>query len=98
MAWLQNEMSREVSLMVTPTLDLNHWRSSSTRVIRAIGASQMRAANSVRSSNTSSGTVSRTSYCQSTFSRLFSPSEGEVVIGSLDFEYAIIGRLDVKAR
>ena len=36
------------------------------------GDSQMRAASSVRSSKTSSGTVSRTSYCQSTLRRLAS--------------------------
>src|ERR1035438_1306907 len=65
-------MSREVSLMLTPTFALNHCRFSSTREIRAIGASQIRAASSVRSSKTSSGTVSSTSYCQSTLRRFFS--------------------------
>src|SRR6184192_3105106 len=65
-------MSREVSLVVSPTFDLNHCRFSSTSVIRAMGASQIRAASSVRSSKTSSGIVSSTSYCQSTFSRCFS--------------------------
>src|SRR5437867_7010963 len=72
MAWEQKEMSREVSLMLTPTLDLNHWRFSSTSVISAMGASQMFAASSVRSSKISSGTVSSTEYCQSTLSRFFS--------------------------
>ena len=57
---------------MTPTFDLNHCRFSSTSEIRAIGASQIRAASSVRSSKTSSGTVSRTSYCQRTLRRLFS--------------------------
>src|ERR1022692_1641426 len=37
-----------------------------------MGASQIRAASSVRSSKTSSGTVSSTSYCQSTLRRFFS--------------------------
>src|ERR1039457_6999560 len=40
--------------------------------MRAIGASQIRAASSVRSSKTSSGTVSSTSYCQSTLRRFLS--------------------------
>src|ERR1039458_5357773 len=65
-------MSREVSLRLTPTFALNHCRFSSTREIRAMGASQIRAASSVRSSKTSSGTVSSTSYCQSTLRRFFS--------------------------
>src|ERR1039458_2404609 len=65
-------MSREVSLRLTPTFALNHCRFSSTSEMRAIGASQIRAASSVRSSKTSSGTVSSTSYCQSTLRRFFS--------------------------
>src|ERR1051325_2954568 len=76
-------MSREVSLTLVPTFDLNHCRCSSMSEIRAIGASQIRAANSVRSSNSSSGTVSRTSYCQSTFSRLASLEGVGVLIISL---------------
>src|ERR1035438_697344 len=65
-------MSREVSLRLTPTFALNHCRFSSTSEMRAIGASQIRAASSVRSSKTSSGTGSSTSYCQSTLRRFFS--------------------------
>src|ERR1051325_9539689 len=80
MAREQNEMSREVSFTVTPTLALNHCRFSSTSVIMAMGASQMRAASSVRSSKTSSGTVSRTSYCQRTLSRCFSFRIGATMI------------------
>src|SRR5215471_16405240 len=72
MVCAQKEMSREVSLRETPTFDLNHCRSSSTRLMRAMGASQIRAASSVRSSKISSGTVSSTSYCQSTLRRFFS--------------------------
>src|SRR6185503_2105850 len=68
----QNEMSREVSWMLMPTLDLNHCRFSSTSVISAMGASQIRAASSVKSSKISSGTVSSTEYCQSTFNLCFS--------------------------
>ncbi len=71
-AWAQKEMSREVSLMLIPTFALNHWRSSSTSVIRATGASQMRAASSVKSSKISSGMVSSTEYCQRTLRRCFS--------------------------
>src|SRR5436190_7899728 len=58
--------------MLMPTLDLNHWRFSSTRVISATGASQILAASSVKSSKISSGTVSSTEYCQSTFNLCFS--------------------------
>src|ERR1022692_1832943 len=64
MAWAQKETSREVSWVLKPNLDLNHWRFSSMREISAMGASQIRAASSVKSSKTSSGTVSSTSYSQ----------------------------------
>src|SRR6266516_2322240 len=77
-------MSREVSLSVIPTLDLNHWRSSSTKVMSAIGASHMRAANSVKSSKTSSGMVSSTSYCQRTLSRCFSFGGTRALTGAKD--------------
>src|SRR5580765_7079280 len=75
MAWAQNETSRDVSFTVIPNFDLNHWRFSSTREIKAMGASQIPAASSVKSSNNASGIVSNTSYCHSTFRRLFSESE-----------------------
>jgi hypothetical protein len=61
MACPQKEIEREVCEVVSPTLDLNHWRSASTSEIRAIGAWQMCDASSVRSSNFCSGSVSRIS-------------------------------------
>src|SRR4029077_1840990 len=62
MAVLQKAISRGVSEMETPTFDLNHWRSSSTSEIRAIGVLQMKEANRTRSSKACSGSVSRMAY------------------------------------
>src|SRR6267154_598394 len=58
----QNAMSRDVSEASIPTRDLNHWRSSSTREIRAMGVSQTNEASRVRSSKDCSGSVSRMAY------------------------------------
>src|SRR5439155_8388616 len=58
----QKAMSREVSEAVIPTRDLNHWRSSSIREIRAMGVLQTNEARSVRSSKDCSGSVSRMAY------------------------------------
>src|SRR5882762_4852287 len=62
MAHAQNETSRGVSAADTPTLDLNHCRSVSTRLISANGVWQIWAARWVRSSKAVSGSVSRISY------------------------------------
>ncbi len=58
MAWPQNEMSRAVSRTSSPIQDLNHWRSSSTRLTSAIGTSNTRRAMRVSRSNRSSASVS----------------------------------------
>src|SRR5260370_5585274 len=58
----QKAMSRDVSEAAMPTRDLNHWRSSSTREIKAMGVSQTYEASSVRSSKDCSGSVSRMGY------------------------------------
>src|SRR5713101_5784954 len=58
----QKAMSREVSEASTPTRDLNHWRSSSTREMRAMGVLQTNEASRVRSSKDCSGSVSRMAY------------------------------------
>jgi len=55
MAWAQNDTSREISDMSRPMLDLNHWRSPSTRLIATTGTSQIRAARRVMSSYSDSG-------------------------------------------
>jgi hypothetical protein len=41
---LQKATSRGVSQMSVPTQDLNHWRSTSIRVISATGAAKVSAA------------------------------------------------------
>src|SRR6266478_1216417 len=58
----QKAMSREVSEALIPTRDLNHWRSSSTREMRAMGVLQANDASRVRSSKDCSGSVSRMAY------------------------------------
>src|SRR5260370_15783217 len=58
----QKAMSRDVSEASIPTRDLNHWRSSSTREISAMGVSQTNEASRVRSSKDCSGSVSRMAY------------------------------------
>src|SRR6266446_3907745 len=58
----QKAMSRDVSVASKPTRDLNHWRSSSTREIKAMGVSQTYEASRVRSSKDCSGSVSRMAY------------------------------------
>ena len=55
MAWVQKAMLRSVWRMPTPTSDLNHCRSSSISVIRAIGVPQMCDASIVRSSKAAFG-------------------------------------------
>src|SRR5712692_11572737 len=55
-------MSREVSEALMPTRDLNHWRSSSMREMRAMGVLQTNEASRVRSSKDCSGSVSRMAY------------------------------------
>src|SRR5690242_3213066 len=62
MALEQKAISRDVSETERPTFDLNHWRFSSIREMRAIGVRQMYEASSVRSSNACSGSVSRIAY------------------------------------
>src|SRR5712671_5687005 len=62
MAVEQKAMSRDVSVASKPTRDLNHWRSSSTREIRAMGVLQTYEASNVRSSKDRSGSVSRMAY------------------------------------
>src|SRR5690349_5484995 len=62
MALEQKATSRDVSETERPTLDLNHWRFSSTSDMRAMGVRQTYDANSVRSSNPCSGSVSRIAY------------------------------------
>src|SRR6267378_3478401 len=54
----QKAISREVSEASMPTRDLNHWRSSSTREISAMGVLQTNEASRVRSSKDCSGSVS----------------------------------------
>src|SRR5882762_4193530 len=58
----QKAMSRDVSEASMPTRDLNHWRSSSTREISAMGVLQTNEASSVKSSKDCSGSVSRMAY------------------------------------
>src|SRR5712691_683971 len=58
----QKAMSRDVSEASMPTRDLNHWRSSSIREIRAVGVLQTNEASRVRSSKDCSGSVSRMAY------------------------------------
>src|SRR3989475_4003124 len=58
----QKAMSRDVSEAPMPMRDLNHWRSSSTREISAMGVSQTCEASRVRSSKDCSGSVSRMPY------------------------------------
>ena len=55
MVCAQKEMSRGVSFVDKPILDLNHCRFSSMSEISEMGVSQMRAAKAARSSNASSG-------------------------------------------
>src|SRR5437667_10671592 len=55
----QKAMSRDVSFASMTTRDLNHWRFSSTREIRAMGVLQINDASRVRSSKDCSGSVSR---------------------------------------
>src|SRR5882762_1540915 len=80
MAHAQNETSRGVSAADTPTLDLNHCRSVSTRLISANGVWQIWAARWVRSSKAVSGSVSRISY----------PLRTEILVVSLAGAVAII--------
>ena len=63
------DRSRGVSDTSSPTFDLNHCRSSSTRQTRAMGALQICAASRVKSSKASSAGVSRTSYERNALSR-----------------------------
>src|SRR6266850_2609807 len=58
----QKAISLEVSEASIPTRDLNHWRSSSTREISAMGVLQTNDASRVRSSKDCSGSVSRMAY------------------------------------
>src|SRR6266849_5803464 len=58
----QKAMSREVSVASMPTRDLNHWRSSPTREMRAMGVLQINEASRVRSSKDCSGSLSRMAY------------------------------------
>src|SRR5580658_739622 len=81
MAWAQNETLREDSRASIPTRDLNHWRSSSTRLIRATGTPQICEAISVRSSNACSGSVSRILYWRRAFSR---PASSATAMSSSD--------------
>ena len=61
MACEQKAMSRLVSVAPSkPILDLNHWRSSSIKLISAIGVPQMSEASLVISSKSGSGAVSST--------------------------------------
>src|SRR3989440_5825813 len=62
MAVEQKAMSRDVSEASMPTRDLNHWRSSSTREISAMGVLQTNEARNVKSSKECSGSVSRMAY------------------------------------
>src|SRR5205807_6669390 len=62
MAVEQKAMSRDVSVASRPTRDLNHWRSSSTREINAMGVLQINEASRVRSSKDCSASVSRMAY------------------------------------
>ena len=71
-ACAQNAKSRGVSRASSPTMDLNHWRSVSIKLITEIGAPQMCEANSVKSSKHSSGAVSSTWYCFNASSRALS--------------------------
>ena len=54
----QKGMLRAVSVALVPNRDLNHCRSSSSRVMSAIGVPQICDARSVRSSNACSGSGS----------------------------------------
>src|SRR5258708_37534894 len=58
----QKAMLRDVSEASRPTRDLNHWRSSSMREMRAMGVLQTNEASRVRSSKDCSGLVSRMAY------------------------------------
>src|SRR5437899_11683274 len=62
MAVAQKVISRWVSGMKMPILDLNHFRYSSTREIIAIGVLQIKEANKTKSSKACSGSVSRMAY------------------------------------
>ena len=72
MAWAQMLSVMSLPSISNPILDLNHWRSSSTREISAIGTSQISAARRVMSSNPSSGDVSRMLYPRSNARRISS--------------------------
>ena len=58
-AWVQKEMSREVSVVSSPRQDLNHCRLESTRVMATIGTEKMRRAVRLIRSKRSSFGVSR---------------------------------------
>jgi hypothetical protein len=60
MACAQNATSREVSVIDSPTFDLNHWRSESIKLTTAMGVPQILAANSANWSYERSGALSRT--------------------------------------
>src|SRR5260370_20191991 len=58
----QKAISREVSEASMPTRDLNHWRSSSTREISAMGVLQINEASRVRAAKDCYGADSRVAY------------------------------------
>src|SRR5713226_5971211 len=79
----QKAISREVSEASMPTRDLNHWRSSSTKEISAMGVLQTNEASKVRSSKDCSGSVSRMAYLSRAMTRASSLAGLVMAIGNL---------------
>ena len=77
---MQKEISLGVAHRLTPILDLNHCRFSSTKLMIAIGTRQMYEAKAVSSSKLSSGGVSRISSERKASSRSTSLSGTRIVI------------------
>ena len=91
MARAQNDISRGTSGIVQPTIDLNQVRCESTRLSRAIGVLQIREANEVSSSNTSSGEVSKIPYARSDRSLVASFAGGGTLICRPPANYSAAG-------
>ncbi|MFY9779806.1 MAG: hypothetical protein WAJ85_04760 [Candidatus Baltobacteraceae bacterium] len=71
-AYLQNDTSRGISSISSPTLALNHCRSASTKLTSAMGVPHVFDASRAIVSNSSSGTVSRMSKARSISKRFIS--------------------------
>src|SRR5260370_33550977 len=91
-------MSRDVSEAEKPTRDLNHWRSSSTREMSAMGVLETCEASSVRSSKNCSGSVPRMAYLSRAMTRASSLAGLLMAIGNLlhdTFSRAEAGRVGI---